>query len=494
MNFKIFYSWQNDIDTKNNRSFIEDAIIKAKKQSHIFIEVDRDTKNTIGAQDITKIIFDKIDNCDMFIADVSLIGKYNKGTFFNKKVKRVVNSNVMIELGYAAAMIGWERIVCIFNEDYGKIEDLPFDLRQHRMLTYSLKGKDKKDEKLRLIKQLSDIISDILKEGNSKKKGFAFECLLGFDFINVTTHKEIVSYNFANWCKNIVDYYKKEIIDLYNKLSSFKITEIKNEQNQVINSSLFAKGVTIKPFNVEFVLQNLKAYLNIDVTEEYFSFGNLTESLIPTSLTSRSLSGTNDEKNKYYTYNQMYFLLKVYIALLKIINKYENYKVIPLVVYNDSQISDSNVDIALSIDKNSQILSLNEILTNNDINDLKLLLEYDVFNKIFYLYEVRSEIKNEYEPYIYDKEDMFGNTIEPNKSDIIEALDNVLISFNDNGDNLEFEFTLSELKANTKKWIPKLILVSNDDNLSIKYKVRSIKSNGNIEGILEYKHSISKKI
>ena len=96
--------------------------------------------------------------------------------------------------------------------------------------------------------------------------------------------------------------------------------------------------------------------------------------------------------------------------------------------------------------------------------------------------------------YIYDKEDMFGNTIEPNKSDIFEALDNVLISFNNNGDNLEFEFTLSELKANTKKWIPKLILVSHDDNLSIKYKVRSIKSNGNIEGILEYKHSISKKI
>lgn len=132
----------------------------------------------------------------------------------------------------------------------------------------------------------------------------------------------------------------------------------------------------------------------------------------------------------------MNYLLKVYIALLKIINKYENYKVIPLVVYNDSQISDSNVDVAVSIDKNSQILSLNEILTNNDINDLKLLLEYDVFNKIFYLYGVGSEIKNEYEPYIYDKEDMLGNTIEPNKSDIFEALDNVLISFNDNGDNL----------------------------------------------------------
>ena len=122
-------------------------------------------------------------------------------------------------------------------------------------------------------------------------------------------------------------------------------------------------------------MSNLKVYFNIDVNEEYFSFGNLTESLIPTSLTGRSLSGTKDEKNKYYTYNKMYYLLEVYIALVKIVNKYKNYKVIPLVVYNDSQISDNSVDIAISIDKNIQTLSLKEILRNNDINDLKLLLE-----------------------------------------------------------------------------------------------------------------------
>lgn len=234
-------------------------------------------------------------------------------------------------------------------------------------------------------------------------------------------------------------------------------------------------------------MSNLKVYFNIDVNEEYFSFGNLTESLIPTSLNGRSLSGTKDEKNKYYTYNKIYYLLEVYIALVKIVNKYKNYKVIPLVVYNDSQVSDNSVDVAISIDKNIQTLSLKEILRNNDINDLKLLLEDDVFNKMFYLYEIGSEIKNEYESYIYDKEDMLGNIIKPNKNDVFEALDNVLVSFNDNGDYLEFEFTLDELKANTKKWMPKLILVANDDNLFIKYKVRSIKSNGNIEGTLRYK-------
>lgn len=55
MNFKIFYSWQND--TKNNRNFIEDAIMKAEKDSDDYIEVDRDTKITDGAPDITHVIF-----------------------------------------------------------------------------------------------------------------------------------------------------------------------------------------------------------------------------------------------------------------------------------------------------------------------------------------------------------------------------------------------------------------------------------------------------
>ena len=78
--------------------------------------------------------FKKIDNCDLFVADVSLCYKCSQ----NEKMSP--NPNVMVELGYAAKVLGWERIICIANEDYGK--ELPFDVAHNRVIFYSL-GKQK---------------------------------------------------------------------------------------------------------------------------------------------------------------------------------------------------------------------------------------------------------------------------------------------------------------------------------------------------------------
>ena len=40
------------------------------------IEADRDTKGEFGSPDIAQIIFSKIDDCDIFIADVSAVCQY----------------------------------------------------------------------------------------------------------------------------------------------------------------------------------------------------------------------------------------------------------------------------------------------------------------------------------------------------------------------------------------------------------------------------------
>ncbi|MDM4014641.1 hypothetical protein [Roseiconus lacunae] len=45
----------------------------------------------------------------------------------------------MLELGYAAAKLGWDRIVLVMNERYGGVSKLPFDLRNRRWpITYAL--------------------------------------------------------------------------------------------------------------------------------------------------------------------------------------------------------------------------------------------------------------------------------------------------------------------------------------------------------------------
>lgn len=79
MDCKIFYSWQSDLPNSTNRGFIQDALNKAVKslRNDDFIEVepviDRDTQNVAGAPDIVKTIFDKIEQAQIFVCDVSII-------------------------------------------------------------------------------------------------------------------------------------------------------------------------------------------------------------------------------------------------------------------------------------------------------------------------------------------------------------------------------------------------------------------------------------
>jgi hypothetical protein len=55
---------------------------------------------------------------------VTFVGKGEKG-------RSIPNPNILIELGYAVAKKGWERIICVMNQQYGGPSKLPFDL-QHR--------------------------------------------------------------------------------------------------------------------------------------------------------------------------------------------------------------------------------------------------------------------------------------------------------------------------------------------------------------------------
>ena len=144
----IFYSWQSDLPNSKTRGFIQDCIDAAIKHLSdiVFIEADRDTQGEFGSPDIVETVFSKIDECDLFIADVSIVNKYNAVDDNGKKSKAIKlspNPNVLLELGYAAKALTWERVVCIMNTDYGKVGELPFDLEHRRPLQYSLDGQKK---------------------------------------------------------------------------------------------------------------------------------------------------------------------------------------------------------------------------------------------------------------------------------------------------------------------------------------------------------------
>lgn len=125
----IFWAWQDTLPRATNRTLIERALEGAARAIHddgsIAVEpaVVRDTSGEPGSPDIVATIFARIEVCDVFVCDVSLIDG-------------VPNPNVLIELGYAIRAHGWGRVVMVFNTAFGAVEDLPFDLRGKRVLKY----------------------------------------------------------------------------------------------------------------------------------------------------------------------------------------------------------------------------------------------------------------------------------------------------------------------------------------------------------------------
>ncbi|MBK8433268.1 MAG: hypothetical protein IPL28_19120 [Chloroflexi bacterium] len=73
----------------------------------------------------------KIDSATLSLADGTFVTGQNN-------LRKSPNPNVLIELGYAASKLSWDNIICILNLAFGQIEELPFDLRSRRILTYHL--------------------------------------------------------------------------------------------------------------------------------------------------------------------------------------------------------------------------------------------------------------------------------------------------------------------------------------------------------------------
>lgn len=154
----VFYSWQSDLPNNTNRGFLETCITGALKELNISdiydieFSIDKDTKDKVGTPHIAETIFSKIDNAKLFIADVSIINSTSEG-------RKTPNPNVLIELGYAIRTLGWDRIICIYNQSYGDFDDLPFDLKYRRPLCYEF-NVDNAEEKKKAKKTIIDAIKN----------------------------------------------------------------------------------------------------------------------------------------------------------------------------------------------------------------------------------------------------------------------------------------------------------------------------------------------
>ena len=168
---KVFWSWQSDHPGRVSRHFVREALEKAISQMREDpqieeaareAELDHDRKGVPGSPDLARIILEKIKNSDVSVADVTPVG----GVADNQK-KRLINSNVAIELGFALGAVSDRALLMILNEAYGTREDLPFDLK-HKAgpITYDLAADSTKrqieSEQAELVGTLKVALSEIV--------------------------------------------------------------------------------------------------------------------------------------------------------------------------------------------------------------------------------------------------------------------------------------------------------------------------------------------
>ncbi len=195
MEYSIFYSWQTDTPAKCNRTFIREAIEAAvtalvqDAQVEDSPRVDSGMEGVAGTPEVATVMFEKIRKSAIFIGDVTLVGSIPKRPKARNKILRhaetiiserfgleiyhprkgeklVPNPNVLLEMGYAAGTIGWERIICVMNESFGTRMEQPFDVRNRRFpINYTLHPEnmtDKSKAKASLIKDLKTAIQGVL--------------------------------------------------------------------------------------------------------------------------------------------------------------------------------------------------------------------------------------------------------------------------------------------------------------------------------------------
>lgn len=529
---KIFYSWQSDLPGSQTRYLIQDSIDSVVKAMRNTVEIiaDRDTKGEFGSPDITQTIFSKIDDSDIFIADISVINKYcsiDEDGNPTSDIKMAPNPNVLLELGYAAQALGWENVICIINTDFGIVDDLPFDIGHRRLTPYSLKDKSKSEVKKELREIIAATIINVLENGKRPKGSMANYIVGSYDFEVKTIVKQSIPViiSESHWyeqerklildkCKTLVETINS--IDLpqpeegltpdivenespnnedITNTNSIKFLPIKNDYFQKFIASPHL--VKIKDDDIKSIKQYSKMWLDIDLSDSFFYLGELK---IKTTLLlgqSSEYLGTDTEKRKHEKIQELdYYFHRIWL-LDMYIKTFNGMCLFPLAVQNSSSFADRDISITVVVDnETADVILPSAKLINTELVGFEGFIYEDRILKNLLLMPSNSDIQ--YDTDIsYDISDSIsqirktpilglGSSYPEYDSDDYEREIRKYIAEPIEGTTNEFDFYIRSLRPKEKNWLGAAILVkAKTDKVKLSYSIKSQKTDGTISGVLE---------
>jgi hypothetical protein len=228
---KIFYAWQCDSPLQTNRNAIKSALTAATAKIEqalpgTRIELDEATREMSGSQNIPDSIRRKIEEADIFVGDVTTINAP-----VPPGAKPTPNPNVAFEVGYAAAHLGWARIILVLNTAMGDMKDLPFDFDRQRISDYSIQPAQPNNGLKTLTLLLQDALTTIIDQNPArpaelsklnpeqiKRKRDLDNALAAMECIHVPTIQEQI-YNFPREISDRAMWFSYDFIGLVDSKS-----------------------------------------------------------------------------------------------------------------------------------------------------------------------------------------------------------------------------------------------------------------------------------
>ncbi len=506
--FKIFYSWQSDLAGNKTRNFIRECIDEAidLAQETEAIEAIRDeaTSGTTGSPNIVTTLFSKIDDCDLFIADLSLCFSSD-----GAKEKHSPNPNVLLELGYAVKTLGWERVICLCNTDFGS--QYPFDIAHNRISGFSLNGKSRKEVKSDISRIIFINIRDLKQQPPRTKNGMANHIIGTYDYINHQIKNGLSVLNIEsqegyklhneellNDCRKLI--YAIQELNVQTALTDqLEIQTSKKETEESaplseFNKTLNGKVLSVTWDNVESDKALIKELLDIDVSEEFFCLGNLKK--ITRFLSEEILDGTDNEKEKYNKLHELSYKLLLLDIRIKYLKTFDKMCFIPLAIQNISSVNDTDIKVVVSV-KTGDVVDPDKSLICSDLDGLQGELcrndeedDVGIICELFCLNE-DERIRVEEAPYDatrfipkvpiltsrgFTLPDKTAEDYEQELKDYIECDDY----------NRNYEFNVASLRPGECKWLCRGMLIKPvENNVQIHYQIYSTYSDGTINGDLQ---------
>lgn len=518
---KIFYSWQSDLPAKDTKNLIGDAIEAAAKflANTVTVIPDRDTKNETGSPNIEQTIFNKIDECDLFVGDLSLVASYENR---NGTMKYAPNPNVLIELGYAVKVLGWQNIICFVNKDFGEEADLPFDLNHHRVMGYSLKNKERADVRKGLRDVISSTVMTLMENGIRPKNGFSSHIIGAYDFKSKNVVEKLIPFDIqnSNFAINYKEYILQETREKLNAALSIVLPSIKGIKDCEEDCGIIEAGgrnhkelakqkidlVTYKKVEItdkdqEELRNNVKKYFGVELDKNFFDFGDLkiTTGTIA-ELTGIEQKGTDEAKKKYrYVQNCIEQLknLKLFEEYLKTFN---DTLFFPLAIWNKSIVTDKDISVSVIVDEDkAEVVIPDEKLIDRNVAEMagliyeKQFLEFllkmpdtsDIVDGSDFEMQNSAELRRQMASNIPTP---FGYAYRPeyDLDDYVDEIQKYIATPIETSYN-EFDFHNRKLRPNEKNWLGKGILLKpKASKVTMTYRITSEHSDGTLGGILEY--------